>query len=139
MESVEFVAPDYAVWPPASHANPVQGLEVPADESICGRFWDAFSEGLTVVPQRRKKSSSPSSSMDPRRVRLFLGAIKGFSDGLISPQFLYLIEPSDENLGARKLTDFEVASRLSYFLWSTMPDEELLQLAEKGRLLKGRN
>ena len=51
---------------------------------------------------------------------------------LISPQFLYLIEPSDENLGARKLTDFEVASRLSYFLWSTMPDEELLATSGKG-------
>ncbi len=36
--------------------------------------------------------------------------------------------------GARPLTDHELAARLSYFLWSTMPDEELFRLAESGRL-----
>jgi mono/diheme cytochrome c family protein len=47
---------------------------------------------------------------------------------LISPQFLFL----DERPGA--LDDFALASRLSYFLWSTAPDEELLSLAAEGRL-----
>ena len=35
---------------------------------------------------------------------------------------------------ARRLNNFELASRLSYFLWSTMPDDELFELAESGRL-----
>src|SRR5678815_148290 len=47
---------------------------------------------------------------------------------LISPEFLFLREKPG------KLDDFALASRLSYFLWSTMPDEELLTLAEAGKL-----
>ena len=40
---------------------------------------------------------------------------------LISPPFLYLVEPSQDK--KRDLDDWELASRLSYFLWSTMPDQ----------------
>jgi len=47
---------------------------------------------------------------------------------LVSPKFLFLSETPG------KLDDFALASRLSYFLWSTMPDAELLSLAEQGRL-----
>ena len=50
---------------------------------------------------------------------------------LISPQFLYLVEPKRAGKAARRLTDHEVAARLSYFLWSTMPDEKLSQLADR--------
>jgi hypothetical protein len=47
---------------------------------------------------------------------------------LVSPRFLFRIEP------AGHLDDFEFASRLSYFLWSSMPDDELFQLAQQHRL-----
>ncbi|MCI0681074.1 MAG: DUF1592 domain-containing protein [Gemmataceae bacterium] len=47
---------------------------------------------------------------------------------MLSPDFVFLKEK------AGKLDDFALASRLSYFLWSTMPDEELLALAEKHKL-----
>lgn len=55
---------------------------------------------------------------------------------LVSPYFLFRVEPDDErNPGAvRDLTDYELATRLSYFLWSSMPDEELFDLAAAGRL-----
>jgi hypothetical protein len=56
---------------------------------------------------------------------------------LVSPDFLFRVEadpPADAK--DRALSPFEVASRLSYFLWSSMPDEELLQLAEAGRMLE---
>jgi hypothetical protein len=56
---------------------------------------------------------------------------------LVSPHFLFRIEndPSpDDFKKSRALNDFELATRLSYFLWSTMPDDELFQLAEKGQL-----
>ena len=52
---------------------------------------------------------------------------------LVSPRFLYLVEP-DATEGDRALSDFELASRLSYFLWSTMPDEDLRQHAADGTL-----
>jgi hypothetical protein len=59
---------------------------------------------------------------------------------MVSPVFLFLREtpPSPPLVkggqGGVKLDDFALASRLSYFLWSSMPDEELLTLAEKGQL-----
>lgn len=61
---------------------------------------------------------------------------------LCSPQFLYRWELDSKVIKAgdvRNLTDFEVASRLSYFLWSSMPDDELFGLAERGELLKDGN
>lgn len=56
---------------------------------------------------------------------------------LVSPHFLFRIEgepgPKDAN-GIRELNDYELATRLSYFLWSTMPDEELFRVAAGGTL-----
>ena len=54
----------------------------------------------------------------------------GFQTILCSTSFLYL----DENSG--QLNDYALASRLSYFLWSTAPDSELLTLAEQNKLSK---
>jgi hypothetical protein len=54
---------------------------------------------------------------------------------LASPNFLFRIDrerPSSESVGST--SQYELASRLSYFLWSSMPDEELLLAAERGRL-----
>lgn len=56
---------------------------------------------------------------------------------LLSPQFLFRIEKQREPIGATKyaqLDDFELATRVSYFLWSTMPDDELFRLAAKKQL-----
>ena len=54
---------------------------------------------------------------------------------LVSPDFLFRNEVDPEgNATERKLNEYEVASRLSYFLWSSMPDEELFKLAENKRL-----
>ena len=55
---------------------------------------------------------------------------------LVSPKFIYLVEPSPESGSARKLNRFELATRLSYFLWGSMPDDELRDLAASGELLK---
>jgi hypothetical protein len=55
---------------------------------------------------------------------------------LCSPKFLFRVELDDQpaNTQLRKLDPFAVASRLSYFLWSSMPDDALLDSAEKGTL-----
>ena len=52
---------------------------------------------------------------------------------LVSPNFLFRVE-HDSVQQAHKVTDLELASRLSYFLWSSMPDDELLNLAESSKL-----
>jgi len=56
---------------------------------------------------------------------------------LVSPNFLFRIERDAEPRNAaavHRVSDVELASRLSYFLWSSMPDDQLLDLAEKRRL-----
>ena len=55
---------------------------------------------------------------------------------LCSPKFLFRVEPDDRPASAdiRSLDAFAVATRLSYFLWSSMPDDLLLEAAEKGTL-----
>jgi hypothetical protein len=67
----------------------------------------------------------------------------GLKAVLVSPNFLFLRENvgSADNAGSPRdlaqpatLDEFSLASRLSYFLWSSMPDEDLFQLAEQGRL-----
>jgi mono/diheme cytochrome c family protein len=56
---------------------------------------------------------------------------------LVSPDFLFRIEQDPRACApgsAYRLSDFELASRLSFFLWSSVPDDQLLDLAEKGKL-----
>ncbi len=54
---------------------------------------------------------------------------------LVSPRFLFRIEQDGAPAaGAHRLDGYELASRLSYFLWSTMPDAELFEAAGKGNL-----
>jgi hypothetical protein len=62
------------------------------------------------------------------RVKLALKAI------LVSPDFLFRMEDRHPQPGIYPLGQYEIAARLSYFLWSTMPDESLLRLADQGRL-----
>jgi cytochrome c553 len=55
---------------------------------------------------------------------------------LMSPNFLFRVERDRAGASSsmHRVTDLELASRLSYFLWSSMPDDELLSVAEKARL-----
>ncbi len=53
---------------------------------------------------------------------------------LVSPQFLYRVERERTEAGAFPVSDLELASRLSFFLWSSIPDDELLEAAERGSL-----
>jgi hypothetical protein len=56
---------------------------------------------------------------------------------LADPQFVFRFERDPENIPAgtaHRVTDIELASRLSFFLWSSIPDDELLSVAEQGKL-----
>jgi len=64
----------------------------------------------------------------------FKTAVKaGMLAVLCSKSFLFVVEGSPD-VERHTLNDWEIASRLSYFLWSTMPDDELFALAEQGKL-----
>jgi hypothetical protein len=66
----------------------------------------------------------------------FDGGVRMLLEGLLqSPHFVYRMElGQSQNGDAVRLDDFEVASRLSYMIWNTMPDEILLDEAERGAL-----
>jgi hypothetical protein len=56
---------------------------------------------------------------------------------LVAPRFVYRVEEEPSGVAAGtpyRISDLELASRLSFFLWSSIPDDELLDLAAKGRL-----
>jgi hypothetical protein len=67
----------------------------------------------------------------------YRGAELAVAGLLQSPHFLYMVEvgqPDPENPGRRKLTGYELATRLSFFLTGTTPSDELLSAAERGEL-----
>ena len=65
------------------------------------------------------------------------GMRQAVAAALVSPNFLFRVELDPSGLArgrSRPMTDHELASRLSYFLWSSMPDAELFRLADAGKL-----
>ncbi len=99
--------------------------------------------GLGNLAKRAFRRPVPDAELDKYvdLVKSELAAKEKFRDAmksamlaiLCSKSFLFLAE-GDESRDRQTLTDWELASRLSYFLWSTMPDEELFRLAEQGKL-----
>ena len=78
------------------------------------------------VEDLHKKSNNKKK---PDEIPLLIRAMQdGYAAMLCSPQFLYLAEKPG------RLDEFGIASRMSYFLWSSMPDETLLALARAGKL-----
>jgi hypothetical protein len=75
---------------------------------------------------------SSAEEPDPQKFNKSIAEV--FKAILISPSFLYKMEEEPQGADPIALGDFELATRLSYFLWSSMPDDELFQLAVEGRL-----
>lgn len=96
-----------------------------------------FRRPLTADQQGKWTTLAQSSLADGAKPLEALGyTLEGM---LVSPAFLYRggCEPAGGASGSSALIDeFSLASRLSYFLWSSLPDERLLQLAAKGELRK---
>lgn len=65
------------------------------------------------------------------------GITAALSAVLTNPQFLFRVESDPKNApagGAYRMSDLDLASRLSFFLWSSIPDDELLDVAVRGKL-----
>ena len=113
---------------------------VPADEEPCAR--------QIVSALARRAYRRPSSADDVETLMGFYETgrnERGFEAGiqkaierlLVSPEFLFRVEEDRTDIApgtAYRLTDLELATRLSLFLWSDIPDDELLTLAEAGQL-----
>ena len=136
IQSIEFEGPYLESWPPASHkkifidSKNKTNKEQYTREIIANFMANAFRrEPKTEEVERlvsfwkRNQQEFPSYEQSIKETLLAV---------LCSPHFLYMAEPVKEK--NTKLNDYQLASRLSYFLWNTMPDSELLDLAEKGKL-----
>lgn len=104
----------------------------------------AARQNLARLAERAYRRPVQTSEID-KLMKLFeIGNKRGdsFSDALklplqailVSPHFLFRVEMDGTSDSVRSLNDFELASRLSYFLWSTMPDEQLYEAAKQGKL-----
>lgn len=136
VEWIEFENPFFEVWPPRSHTDILfanEGQDEPTyAREVLRRFATRAFRG-PIEPDKLERlveywaTSRGSADSSEESLRETLSAV------LASPRFLGLpVNRASDS--AEKLSDHELASRLSYFLWSTMPDEELLQLAAAGKL-----
>ena len=102
---------------------------------------------LTAVARRAYRRPVTAADIDPLLDLFAMGRADGarFEDGiemalsgvLVSPSFLFRAPRAPERAApgsVHPLSDVDLASRLSFFLWSSIPDEELLDLAERERL-----
>ncbi|MFT5128360.1 MAG: hypothetical protein ACI8W8_001970 [Rhodothermales bacterium] len=91
-----------------------RGLRRPARE-------EEVAQILSVVAAREAQGISPFDAFQD-----------GLKAALCMPAFLYLDEPVDSESGL--ISEYAIASRLSYFLWASMPDTALMDLAAAGKL-----
>ena len=83
------------------------------------------------------RSRWSSTARREREGRLRRGIEMALSAVLVSPEFLFRVEQDPAGVApdtAYRISDLELASRLSFFLWSSIPDDELLDVAERGEL-----
>lgn len=142
IEWMEFDAPLTEVWPPKHHTRIL--FESPLRDSDP----NAYVKGVLRRFMLRAYRRPPTDEEVDRFAKIYesyLPELKSLEAALretlalvlVSPQFLFHTVASGE--AAAETRQYELASRLSYFLWSSMPDEELLKLAGEGRLAPSRS
>ena len=116
------------------------GARREADEEACAR---RIVQNLATHAFRRPATAADVDGLMEfyrlgRREKDFeLGVEEALARVLASPQFIYRIEQQPANLAAGqtyRISDIDLASRLSFFLWSSPPDETLLKAAQQGQL-----
>jgi hypothetical protein len=129
---VEVEGPLIEQWPPAGYQRMLGNVDLSS-----GTFADAEKALRNLAPRVfRRPITDADITPYLTLVRTALDAGKPFDVALrrgikamlCAPDFLFLREPSG------RLDDFALASRLSYFLWSSLPDDELLAVAQSARL-----
>jgi len=137
VDRVTLDGPVYETWPPKRHRRILFESELHETDPT------AYAREVLTRFMTRAWRRPPEASEVAHYLEFFQAEEEAFPEFedrmretlamvLISPEFLYLMEPESEQ--RRPLNSWELASRLSYLLWSTMPDERLFTLAEDGRL-----
>ncbi|MGB7342662.1 MAG: DUF1592 domain-containing protein [Pirellulaceae bacterium] len=140
---VEVSAPVYEQWPPASHTEVFIASDNSDDEN-------AYAREIVARFMRRAWRRSVTDAEVDLKMEFFESirpvcedfqhaVIEVLATVLSSPRFLYLVQSDRSPAGAdgsltNTIDEFELATRLSMFLWCSTPDGELLALAANGRL-----
>ena len=138
---VEVSAPVYDQWPPESHAAIFIDSENRDDEVAYAR--EIVSRFMRRAWRRNVTEAEVDLQMGlfarirPVCENFEQAVVETLAAVLSSPRFLYLVQTDRSQADAqarRPLDQFELATRLSMFLWCSTPDDQLLDLAAKGRL-----
>ena len=112
------------------------GCDPASGETACVNTWiPAFGSRAWRRPLLATESQEMSSLFATVRSSLTLAqSVEAVLEAFLeSPHFLYRVEAGEMG-AAVKVTDYQLASRLSYLLWGSMPDDQLLDAASKGQL-----
>jgi len=116
----------------------VDGKQLPADQLRIGqqRIRDFLSRAFRrPIDDNTLRRYQNFFARELRKTESFTDSMKRVVAAILaSPNFLYIVEQKHDVPSVSLLTDFELATRLSLFLWSSIPDETLLNLARQGRL-----
>ncbi|CAN5906458.1 hypothetical protein BH11VER1_BH11VER1_07650 [soil metagenome] len=132
IDKIEVEGPIESEWPPKSHQSLFFAGNERADENYAREMFTRFLPLAYRRPIGAKEVESIVSivrdAMQSKHMSFIEAMRHGLARVLCSPSFWFL-ERDPKSAPA-----YELASRLSYFLWSTMPDDELFALATSGKL-----
>lgn len=136
---IEVSAPVYEQWPPASHTGIFIDSDNNGDEHAYAR--EIVSRFMTRAWRRSVTETEVDLKMEyfesirPVCEDFQQTVIEVLATVLSSPRFLYLVQSDRSTTEAKRpLNQFELATRLSMFLWCSTPDDKLIDLATQGRL-----
>ena len=137
LHRIELEGPHYAQWPLPGTARFFGNLpEKPTATDLrksLTRF-AAFAYRRPADPQRLEPYLRLADKRFEETGDFWQAAKLAMKGILASPGFIYLVEPQEGQQAVVKLNNYELATRLSYFLWSSMPDDELLKVASEEKL-----
>lgn len=134
IDRIEIIAPFYEQWPPKSYRD------VFLDKNLTN---DSYADARKILERFLHKAwrrPISQTDIDPyiELLNVYRSELPSFQAAMVevlatalaSPEFLYITHRNTSN----SISDYELANRLSFLLWSSIPDEPLLVLAQQGQL-----
>ena len=140
IDTIEITAPFHEQWPPRSHTEIFFASDNRGDEQVYGReVLNRFLKRVwrrPVTPAEVDQFLALFNTYRPEFGTFEEAMVELLATALSSAEFLYLAQRAGpgESSAPTRISDFELASRLAVFLWSSIPDGELLEVAGQGRL-----
>ncbi|MCM8537571.1 MAG: DUF1592 domain-containing protein [Lentisphaeraceae bacterium] len=138
IDHIEITSPIYEQWPPKSHTRVFPKSKNKDNEAayayevlekFISKAWRRQASKVEVTPFVKL-----FDKYRPEFISFEETMLEVYATVLATPEFLYITKQAPQDFESKEIRDIELASRLSYFLWSSIPDKELLDLAADGKL-----